>query len=132
MTWIVVACAAVAAAVILLALRSGGDPSGLAEEPFEETPAVEPKPGAGMRRVEPVENVPDGYVRLGGPMPSEEAYVVHGLLTANGISSALVAAFSVMTHYTRQPPTTMSIAVFRDQADEAAELLREAGVGEAP
>ena len=130
MTWIVVGCAAVAVAIIVLALRAEDDAEDTGPAPDE--PHREPKPGEGMRRVEHVENVPHDYVVLRPSLPSEEAYVVHGLLSSNGISSALVSSFAAMTEYARQAPMTMSVAVFRGQADEAADLLREAGVGGPP
>src|SRR3712207_288563 len=117
MTWIVVACAA---AVIVLALRAN------------RTTEPEPRPGEGMDPQRSLTNVPDDYVTLLASLPTEEAVVVHGLLVANGIEAAVKPDVSGMHAYTRAQPQTMSVLVSRGQADEAAGILREEGVGEAP
>ncbi len=120
MTWIVVACAAVAVVLIALSLRSRAstDPSG-------EPAAREPRPGEDMATQHLVHNVPDGFVHLRTSIPTEEAMVVHGLLTANGIGAALKPSNAAMYTHTRAQPPTMSVLVSREQVDDAEGLLRE-------
>lgn len=120
MTWVVVACAAIAVVVIALSLRSR-------EAPATGEPAgrPEPRPGEGMETQHVVHNVPDGFVHLRTSIPTEEAMVLHGLLTANGIEAALKPSNASMYTHTRAQPPTMSVLVSREQADDAEGLLRE-------
>lgn len=123
MTWIVVACAAVAVVVIALSLRSHAAPSpehGGPDEPWPD----EPKPGADLPRLDQVVNVPDGYVTLRTSLPAERAYVVHGLLVSGGIEAALQPARPVLHAYHRQAPTALSVLVPEERYVEADELLK--------
>lgn len=88
------------------------------------------RPGEDLPRVDLLPNLPDGYARL-DMLPSEQAYVVHGVLTSSDIPAALVMPSSGLTAYTRQTPMHLTVAVPEDRADEAAALLREFVVDDA-
>ena len=120
MTWVVVGCAAIAVAVIALSLRSEAEPS---------EHEAGPKPGEGLPRHDWLLQPPSGMVALRAALPTEEAYVAHGLLTANGIVAALTSANPIVEGYTRVQPLSMSLYVDPARYDDADALLRGEGLG---
>lgn len=99
----------------------------LPEEPYDEAEAAgAPRPGEDLARVDVLPNLPDGYVRL-GTLAAEEAYVVHGFLTSNGVEAVLLMpGWHGAIAHTRQAPTQLGVAVPEDRMEETRELLRSA------
>ena len=82
------------------------------------------RPGEDLPRVDLLPNLPDGYTGL-EMLASEEAYIVHGVLTASDVPAALVMPSQGFTPYTRQVPMHLTVAVPEDRVEEARTLLRE-------
>lgn len=85
-----------------------------------------PRPGEGLRRIDPVLDPPDGLVCLRTGVDANEAHVMAGLLASAGIAARL-KAYRFSPHLARRlgAPDMFDLYVDPAKVGEARELLAE-------